>query len=87
MIIYVKNTRWGAVCIECAIYLGIKPMYSFSKWKNESILEFPWVRIILTPASTLKNEKNFGNNGESNRHSAGSSSSPLNGYPQAPPED
>ena len=64
---YFRNSRLGAIHIECALNLGVSPLYGFSKWKNEVIIELPWMRIILTPALTLKNEKDFDKNGESNR--------------------
>lgn len=64
---YFRNIRLGAIYIECSLKLGVKPLYSFSKWKNEVIVEFPWIRIILTPALTLKKEKDFDKNGENNR--------------------
>lgn len=80
MNIYVKNKFLGAIHIECASYLGVKPLYSFSKWKNEIIVELPWVRIILTPALTLKKEKDFDKYGESDRPKKLGTSPPVTGH-------
>jgi hypothetical protein len=53
---YFKHRRLGAIFIEFSDSLGLSPLYSFSKWKNEFIIDLPWVRIILTSALTLKDE-------------------------------
>jgi hypothetical protein len=84
---YLKNSFLGAIHIECASYLGIRPLYSFSKWKNEFIVEFPWLRIILTPKTTLKTEKDFINNGETERPKTTSTNESVTRHPSPYPEN
>lgn len=56
MYFYVKKKWLGAIYVEFGTDLGIKPLYSFRKWKNEFIFDLPWTQIILTPASALYRE-------------------------------
>jgi hypothetical protein len=84
---YLKNSLLGAIHIEFASYLGIRPLYSFSKWKNEFIVEFPWLRIILTPKATLKTEKDFIKNGETKRPKTTSTDESVTGHSSPYPEN
>jgi hypothetical protein len=57
MYLYLKSRKLGAIHIEFSTNFGISPLYSFSKWKNELIVDLPWARIILTPPENLKKDK------------------------------
>lgn len=57
MFLHFKNRKMGAILIELSPQLGIDPLYSFSNWSNETIVDFPWTRIILTPPSVLQQEE------------------------------
>lgn len=54
---YFKYRKCGAIFIEVSRHLGLCPLYSFSKWENEHIIDLPWTKIILTPASKLHIEE------------------------------
>lgn len=54
---YFKHRKFGAIFIEVSPHLGLIPLYSFSRWQNEHIVEFPWTKIILTPVHILEKEK------------------------------
>ncbi len=54
---YLRLQLIGAISIEFRHDFGYTPMYSFSKWHNESIICLPWTEIILTPRSSIIDEK------------------------------
>jgi hypothetical protein len=61
---YFKHRMLGAIFIEISSDLGVSPLYSFSKWQNEHILDFPWARFIMTPASKIKEKTENIQNGD-----------------------
>ena len=54
---YIRLQLIGAISVECRRDFGYTPMYSFGKWHNESIIHLPWTEIILTPRSSIIDEK------------------------------
>lgn len=86
---YFKYRKWGAIFIEISPLLGLYPLYSFSKWKNEHIVELPWIKIILTPVSSIKEEAENIKNGETDSPSKtlfGTSGQLTIGHPPSYPE-
>jgi hypothetical protein len=86
---YFKYRKLGAIFIEASPKLGLYPLYSFSKWKNEHIIELPWIEIILTPASAIKKEIENITNGDSTTNPIryGSSVISITGHTPPHPEN
>lgn len=53
---YIRITGVGAIYIEVSTLLGAKPLYNFNKWDKETIVDLPWMQIILTPWSVIERE-------------------------------
>ena len=57
MYIYKRFGRYMAVYGEFSTDLGMKPFFAFKTCNLETIIDLPYVQIILTPGSKLKAEK------------------------------
>ncbi len=54
MFAYVKYGKRFAVYAEASKELGIRPVFRLNTCNGETILNFPYVQVILTPGRKLK---------------------------------
>lgn len=90
MFLHFKNRRIGAIFLELSPKLGIDPLYSFSNWGNETIVDLPWLRIILTPPAALQQEEDNIKDGKplerQNERQSNPADSHFSGYHETNPE-
>ena len=54
MFAYVKYGKRFAVYAEASKQLGIRPFFRLNTCNGETIFNFPYVQVILTPGEKLK---------------------------------
>lgn len=57
MILYGRFLNRFAVCAEISRAYGLWPLYGQSQHRKEIIIDLPFMRIIITPASRLFEER------------------------------
>ncbi len=59
MLIYISVGRICAASIEMSMTLSAKPLIAKQRYKNETIIDLPFCRIIFTPTKRLGTEKDI----------------------------